>query len=180
MESATPSNHSSGLAVWRLMRLIISFALLFFAMNWAYQSARGTTVERFVIDEATVKPSVALINWLSPSEQVKANGSQLISPTTRLSVLNGCEGTESLFLIIAAIMAYRSPWRHKVFGLLVGTALIYFLNQGRIVGLYFALKQNQALFSALHGYIGPTLIIAISCLFFMGWMQWSIRSVSAR
>lgn len=180
MESATPSNHPSGLMPWPLLRLVITFALIFFAMQWGYQSARGTALEQLVIDEATVKPSVALINWLSPSEQVKASGPQLLSPTTRLSVLNGCEGTESLFLIIAAIMAYRSPWRHKVIGLLAGTALIYTLNQGRIVGLYFALKQNQALFSALHGYIGPTLIIAIGCLFFMGWMQWSMRSVSAR
>lgn len=163
-----------------LMRLVSTFALIFFALQWGYQTARGTVLERLVIDKATVKPSAALINWLAPTEQVKANGSQLVSATTRLSVLNGCEGTESLFLIMAAILAYRCPWRHKVIGLLVGTLLIYTLNQGRIVGLYFALQQHQALFSALHGYIGPTLIIAVGCLFFTGWMQWSMRSVSDR
>lgn len=161
---------------WPLIRLSIIFALIFFALHWGYQAARGTELESLVINELTVKPSVMLIHWLTPAEQVKANGSQLVSATTRLSVLNGCEGTETMFLIIAAILAYGCPWRHKLVGLLMGTALIYTLNQGRIVALFFALRQDQALFAALHGYIGPTLIIALGCLFFMGWMQWSMRS----
>jgi len=129
--------------------------------------------ETALIDNATVRPSVFLINQINPHERVKAKGHRLVSSHAKLSVLNGCEGTESMFLIIAAILAFQTSWRHKVTGLVLGMMTIYLANQVRIVSLYFAARHDQALFAALHGYIAPTLIIAIGCAFYIGWIQWT-------
>lgn len=142
-------------------------------MQLGYQEARGTYVERTVIDIVTVKPSVFFINQIRPDEQVIAQGHRLVSPHIRLSVLNGCEGTESVFLIIAAIAAFRSSWRHKIAGLFPGVALIYLANQARIVALYFSLRYDRVWFELLHGYIGPTFIIALGCVFYLWWTKWS-------
>jgi exosortase family protein XrtM len=87
-----------------------------------------------------------------------------------LSVLNGCEGTETLFLLVAAVVAFAASWRHKLWGILLGGLLVYGLNQIRIVALYFALRHDKELFSALHGYVGPTLIIILCSLFFLWWI----------
>ena len=167
---------SENRSLWPLIRLTGSFALFFLVMQWGYQAASGTVIEHILIDEATVKPSAALINQLAPNARVRSHGAQLTSPNIRLSILNGCEGMESLFLMIAAILAYRCRWKDKLIGLTLGTLLIYGLNQLRIVGLYFALRQDQGLFAAIHGYIGPTLIIAIGVLFFTWWTQWTMRT----
>lgn len=175
MDSSPVFSRAPAASLWPLIRMVGLFALIFFVLQLGYQSARGTVVERIVIDVITIKPSVQIINWLAPGEQVRSSGSQLTSSTTRISVLNGCEGTEALFLIIAAILARRSGLTHTLVGLVLGTILIYSLNQLRIVGLYFALRQEPALFSALHGYIYPTSIIALGSLYVMGWMQWSER-----
>jgi len=170
-----PGNHSlpdRSSSVRSALRLLMIFASVFVLLHLGYQAGRGTALERTVIDMATVKPSAWLINLISDKEHVNAEGSRLISPLVRLSVLSGCEGTESMFLIIAAILAFRSNWTHTLAGLLLGIPIIYLANQARIVALYFALRHDRELFSALHGYIAPTLIIAIGCLFFLWWMQW--------
>lgn len=155
-----------------LLRLVVLFGCVFFSLQWAYQQATGTMLEKTIIDIATVRPSVFLINQINHDEHVIADGHRLVSPFAKLSVLNGCEGTESLFLIISAILAFRSSWRHKVAGLILGIVIIYLSNQARIISLYFALRHDRALFSALHGYVAPTLIIAVGCVFYLWWMQW--------
>jgi len=150
-----------------------SFRSRVFLLHLGYQAGRGTALERTVIDVATVKPSVWLINQISGQEQVKAQGSSLVSPKARLSVLSGCEGTESMFLLIAAVLAFRSPWSRRLAGLTLGIMVVYLANQVRIVALYFALRHDHALFAALHGYIAPTLIIAVGCIFYLWWMRWA-------
>lgn len=160
-----------------LLRMVILFFVVFCVLHFAYQFAAGTVVEKMIIDVATVRPSAFFINFLNPGEHVFAYGHRLISPHVRLSVLNGCEGTESLFLIIAAILAFKAPWRDKLVGLLLGVIVIYLANQVRIVALYFALRHDRELFSALHGYIAPVLIIAVGCLFYLLWIQWSSRKI---
>lgn len=156
-----------------LLRLLAVFATVFFLLHLGYQAGRGTVLERTVIDLATVKPSVWLINKISGQEQVKAQGFSLVSPQARMSVLSGCEGTESMFLLIAAVLAFRSPWSRRLAGLTLGIMVVYLANQARIVALYFALRHDHALFAALHGYIAPTLIIAVGCSFYVWWMRWA-------
>lgn len=163
------------------LRQPLSFALAFLAvfavLYGLYAMTRGTTVERLVIDEWTVSPGVTIINLLTPAEAVKASGHRLVSNKARLSVLNGCEGTESLFLLVAAITAFGATWRAKAVGILAGTALIFVLNQIRIVSLYYALRHERAWFEALHGYIAPTLIVFAGALFFLWWVSRVARPV---
>ncbi len=163
-------------------RFVVLFLACFLVLELAYYASRDTVVERMLIDDATVSPSAALINAINPAESVRAEGHRLVSPTVRLSVLNGCEGTETILLLIAAIIASAARWKHKLIGVLLGTALVYVVNQGRIAGLYYALRYDKLLFDMIHGYIGPTLIVIIAGLFFLWWVNHSQRyeTVTAR
>jgi exosortase family protein XrtM len=167
-----PASTGAGTSLGRLA-FPIAFLALFGVLLFAYQQSRDTPVERFLIDHATVTPAVALINLLAPEEGVEARGHRLVSPHARLSVLNGCEGTETMLLMLAAVLVYRASWAHKVVGLALGLGLVYALNQARIVGLYFALRHERQLFDLLHGYLGPTLIIILCAVFFMAWAEWA-------
>lgn len=145
------------------------FLLIFLALQYGYSACSGTAIEHLVIDVATVRPSVAVINLIAPDDVAQASGHRILSPLGGLSVLNGCEGTESIFLLLAAIFAFTAPIKHKLKGALIGTLLVYFLNQMRIVSLYFAAHHDRHWFDLLHGTIAPTLIIALGCLFFLFW-----------
>ncbi len=150
-------------------RFALIFLLLFFVLQYGYSACQGTIIERVVLDLATVRPSTAAINLISPNANAQASGHRIVSPRGSLSVLNGCEGTETLFLLLAAIAAFKAPWRHKLKGAVIGTIIIYGLNQGRIVALFFAAQQDRKWFDMLHGTIAPTLIIVLSVLFFLWW-----------
>ena len=59
----------------------------------------------------------------------------------------------------------------KLTGMVLGFVLIFFLNQARIVSLYFAIRHDKALFELIHGLAGPMAIISLSCLFFTWWIS---------
>lgn len=158
---------------------VMLFILIFMVLQLGYSACRGTALERLVIDTATVRPSVMVINALFPDEQAHANGNQIISPYGSLSILNGCEGVESLFLLLAAMIAYRARWRRTLIGVSAGTLFIYLLNQLRIVALFYALHFRSSWFEALHGYVAPTLIIFLAAGFFLIWVGNAGRSSHA-
>lgn len=151
------------------LRFALGFLLAFLLLQYGYSASRGTALEHFVIDVATVRPSVAVINLIAPQEQAQATGSRIVSSQGGLNILNGCEGTESIFLLLAAILAFTAPWKHRLKGFLLGTVLVYVLNQARIVALYFAAHYDRHWFDLLHGYVAPTLIIVLACVFFLWW-----------
>lgn len=154
----------------RELRFALVFLLLFSVLQFAYSASRGSLVEHLVIDLATVQPSVAAINLIAPDAGAQAKGNRIISPHGSLSVLNGCEGTETVFLLLAAIVAFNAPWLQKLKGAALGTLIVYALNQGRIVSLFFAAQHDRKWFDLLHGFVAPTLIIVLSVLFFLWWI----------
>jgi len=130
----------------RNIGMAAAFGLAYAALRWLYQASRGAGAEHLLIDVLTVRPCAWLIQWLTPAEQVAAVGHRLVSPLAKLNILNGCEGTESLFLLAAAIAAYPSGLGRKCLGLLQGALLVYGLNQARIVALYYAARHDRELF----------------------------------
>jgi exosortase family protein XrtM len=161
------------------LRFALIFMLTFCILQFSYQSSRGGMVEHLVIDVATVYPGTALINFIDPNKQAMASGQRILSPQGSLSILNGCEGTETLFLLTAAIAAFRASWRNKLKGVLLGTCLVYCLNQVRIVSLFFAAQENRQWFDMIHGYIAPSLIVVLSSMFFLWWANAATDDVSA-
>jgi exosortase family protein XrtM len=151
------------------LRFALTFLLLFAELQYGYSACQGSIIEHWVLDVATVRPSAAAINFIFPEIKAQALGHKIVSQQGSLSVLNGCEGTETLFMLVAAILAFNTSWRHKLKGLAMGVVLIYGLNQIRIVALFFAAQQNRKWFELLHGTLAPTLIIVLSVLFFMWW-----------
>jgi exosortase family protein XrtM len=147
------------------------FLGLFFSFQLIYQSSRDTRIEDLLINEMTVAPSVLVISLLTPEEGVSAQGHRLVSSHIRMSVLNGCEGTEVILLLCAALLAFRMSWRHKLLGIALGSLLVYAANQARIVSLYYCLRFDRSLFEALHGYIAPIAVVAVAVLFFIYWIS---------
>lgn len=158
---------------------VILFLAVFVLLQTSYSNSRDGVFETFFVQTLTVKPSVWLINIITPTELVTASAHRLVSPFAKLSVLNGCEGIEAMFLLLAAISVYSTSWKRKFVGAALGVLLVYVLNQARIVALYYAWRFDRDAFNTLHGVVGPTLIIISACLFFLWWAQRSQTNASA-
>lgn len=161
---APARNHSM---LWRAAVFIAMFALL----QGLYSTAKDTWVERLVIDQVTVKSAAWLIQVFDPATGVQPVGSRLRAPGGGINVINGCEGTDVVFLMIGAMLVAPISMRAKLIGGLLGTALVLVLNQARVIGLFYAYRFDRNLFDMMHGVLAPLLLIIAAAWFFVLWLH---------
>ncbi len=142
------------------------FLGVFGVLQWGWGEARDTWVERLVIHQATVKPAAALVQIITPEANAQPVAASIKAPGGGLNILNGCEGTEVMFLLIAAFAAVNLGWRHKLIGLALGLVLVFALNQARILALFYAFRNERSLFDILHTTVLPAVLIAAVALYF--------------
>ena len=145
------------------------FASAYFALYLGYCTVPDSFLRDKVYFYGIVAPSKSMINWLAPAEHVMGEQNRLQSPTARLNIVRGCDGSGVAFLLIAAIVALRSSLRRSLFGAIGAVALVYVLNQMRIVTLYFVQTRMPAWFIPMHVYFVPTLMILIAAIYFFVW-----------
>ena len=153
--------------LWRA----ITFLALFAVLQGLYGAAANTWVERLIIDQVTVKTAAALINGIDPAARVVANGPSLKAPGGGLNVLKGCEGTDVAFLLISAMLVAPIAWRWRLAGVAAALALVFAANQARVLALFYAFRTDRVYFDALHGYVGPLILVAIGAAFFAYWID---------
>ncbi len=85
------------------------FGAVFLLLQSGFGALRGTWVERLAIDTVTVKSAAWSFRALTPEVAVEAVGTRLKAPGGGINIINGCEGTEVLFLLYAAFVAALLP-----------------------------------------------------------------------
>jgi len=87
--------------VWRVAMI---FLASLFLLQFAWNELRSSPLERWVIDQCTVRVNAALINALTSHPQAVAVGSRIVAPGRGINVRRGCEGTEILFPLVAGLI----------------------------------------------------------------------------
>jgi exosortase/archaeosortase family protein len=145
------------------------FLALFAGLQLAYTSAWQGRIERFVIEQLTVRPSAALLDALHPGLPVSADGPRIVAPGGGLNVLGGCEGTDVALLLGSALLVAPIGWRDRCLGLVLGLAGVFALNQLRIVVLFLAHRGQLPGFELLHGTLLPLGMVLLAAVFFLFW-----------
>ena len=146
------------------LKFLVAFALL----AASFEASRGSAFEWFLVEDAILAPTVALINEIGP-EHVTLEERTITSPVSRLHVTRGCEGVEMFLMLIAGIIAFPANSRRRLQGLAIGSALAYVLSVGRLVALHYVLRYSPDAWEALHGLILPLGPIVVLALYFMHW-----------
>ncbi len=150
---------------WFAARMLVAYV----ALHYGYGLIPDQWLASTAYLHGFTQPSAALINTLAGGEQVLAVENRIVSAGAVLEVVRGCDGSGALFLLVAAVVAFKAPWRLRALGVLGGAALVYWLNLLRLVGLYFVAAHHPARFEALHEYFVPGLLVVMVMLFFIGW-----------
>lgn len=153
-------------------RTVAVFVAAVLALHLLWGQARGSALERAVIDGATVHAAVALIAHLTPAAGAVAEGSRIRAAGGGINILNGCEGTEVAFLFIAAALAGPLTWRVRLLGLCAGLPVIFALNQLRLLALFYSYRSDRALFEQLHGLVAPLFLVAATLGLFVLLLRW--------
>jgi exosortase family protein XrtM len=153
------------------------FLLLFAGLQLGWQALSGTSVQSFIVHDCTVRPAAVLVNLLTPGVQAQAVNSRLTARGGSLNIINGCEGTEVLFLLSAGLAVVPIPWKRRVLGFLLGTPVVYVVNQARILALFYAYRTNTSLFDLLHGTVTPIAVVLLVSWYFYAWLVYSRKSI---
>jgi len=171
----SPDKGSTGFGVI----YVVLFLGIFGALDYGYYLTRGTVLEHFLIDTLTVRPAAAVINAAVPAVSARASGNSLFTQFGSVNILEGCEGSDGMFLLIAAVLPFPARRLSKLIGVIGGVSLMYAMNQLRILALVLTLHWHPDWFASLHGLIAPTCIVVAGCIFFFAWANSAARRVNA-
>jgi exosortase family protein XrtM len=158
---------------------VVLFLAIFGALDYAYYLTRGTVVEYLLIDTLTVRPAAAVINAAAPAVSARARGNSLFTQFGSVNVLEGCEGSDGMFLLIAAVLPFPASRLSKLVGVVGGVSLMYAMNQLRILALVLTLHWRPDWFASLHGLIAPSCIVVAGCIFFFAWANSAAQRANA-
>lgn len=154
--------------------------LLFTLLQLAWQGLQGSRVERVVLGAGVVGPAVWAVNTLTPQVHARAGERALLAPGGGLHIVNGCEGLEALFLLGSAVLVCPLGWRARLRGLLLGTGIVFLLNQARVLVLFYAWRHSPQRFDLLHGSVAPIAVVLAVCAFFAAWLHGEQRGLARR
>ena len=134
------------------------------------------SIYRPVLDQA-INPFTAFIARVS-SAILRFFGSEAHSQGTRLAgqgvsfeLRNGCNGVWATIIFVSAVLAFPSPLRLKLWGILLGFCAIFLINLARVISLYYIVLYYPKLFEGAHIYVWQSVVIAAAVLLWLFWAQ---------
>jgi exosortase/archaeosortase family protein len=125
------------------------------------------------------EPLIDFNAWLSHyllrliGVEASLHGRFVYGPAFSFEVVSGCTGIFVFLLVLSAVLAFPARWRSRLVCLLGVAALIFVLNQVRIVSLYFVGAHWRERFEDMHLYVWQGFIIVAVTVY---WYVWAARS----
>ena len=88
-----------------------------------------------------------------------------------LRIVVGCNGVEATLVLLAAMLAFPAPWRHKVLGLVIGVIAVQLLNIVRVISLFYLGQWNYDVFEWAHLYVWQALIMLDVLVVWLIWVR---------
>lgn len=154
---------------------MLRFAAVFAAIVLALFAAQLTPFAQHWLVEPWTAGVAHVATWAARifDPGVAVSGATLYSPANGFSVtiLAGCNGVEAMIVLLAAILAYPAPWKHRFAGLGAGVAAIQLLNIVRIVSLFYIGQWSLAVFEWAHLYAWQALIMLDALIVWLLWLR---------
>jgi exosortase H (IPTLxxWG-CTERM-specific) len=151
------------------------FAILFFVIVTALFAAELTAPAQSALvipwTEALARLSAGLVTIFDP--QVVSYGKILQSTRNgfAVSIEAGCNGIEAALILIAAMLAFPAPWKHRAIGIAAGLFAIQALNVVRVVSLFYLGQWNERAFEWAHLYLWQALIMLDVLIVWLIWIR---------
>ena len=120
---------------------------------------------------ALARVSASLVTVFDPG--VTSVGKVLRSTANgfAVSIEAGCNGVEATIVLAAAMLAFPSPWKHKVAGLAAGIVAVQGLNIIRVISLFYLGQWNRDVFEWAHLYVWQALIMLDVLIVWLVWVR---------
>lgn len=160
-----------------MLRFIFLF-LLYLAILFGLELLRP--VDAHVIlpfTAAIAKISVGLVGLFDSHAVAFGKVLQSTSNGFAISIERGCNGVEAVIILVAAMLAFPAPWKHRLIGIGLGFLAIQVLNLVRIISLFYLGQWNRVWFDWFHLYLWQALIVLDALIAFLIWLRYLPRPV---
>ena len=89
-----------------------------------------------------------------------------------VSIESGCNGVEATIVLIAAVVAFPASWRQRIMAILLGFVAIQAANLIRIISLFYLGQWNIDMFTWIHLYLWPILIMLDVLIVFILYLRY--------
>lgn len=144
----------------------LRFAVLYLAMQLAYAAIPEAWLAAWVFQNGLAVPAALLLYLLGQSDVVALAGA-LHTPGHAMSIIRGCDGSNAVFLLVAALLAFPGRWRDRLLAIAIGFSALYAFNVARIAALFALQRHDLSLFHVGHGLVAPTLAVLLACGLFV-------------
>lgn len=100
---------------------------------------------------------------------------QSVANNFAVAIAPGCDGIEAVIILISAIVAFPSPWKHKLVGIAIGFFAIQSLNLVRIISLFYMGQWSAVWFEWFHLYLWQALIVLDALAVWLIWLRYLPR-----
>lgn len=92
-----------------------------------------------------------------------------------VAIAPGCDGIEAVLILVAAVLAFPAPWKHRLVGIGIGFIAIQALNLVRIISLFYMGQWSQVAFDWFHLYLWQALIVLDALAVWLIWLRYLPR-----
>lgn len=154
---------------------MLRFGLLFAAVIVALFAAELTPPAQryFVAPWTSAVAQVATATMKAFDPAVVAFGPTVLSTKNgfAVTILAGCNGVEAMIVLIAAMLAFPAPWKHRLIGIAAGIVAIQALNLVRIVSLFYLGQWDREVFEWAHLYAWQVLVMIDALVVWLVWLR---------
>jgi exosortase/archaeosortase family protein len=112
------------------------------------------------------------------TDDVTVRGTLISSSHFSVEIARGCDAYRICSLLSAAIIAFPSSLRIKLWGLALGLLWLNVLNFVRILGLFFIGGAFPEHFRASHETYFPIFLICMTMAAWIFWLRWATREAT--
>ncbi len=96
-----------------------------------------------------------------------------------VSIEAGCNGVEASIVLIAAVLAFPAGWKARLAAIALGFLTIQALNILRIITLFYLGNWDVDIFSWVHLYLWPALIMLDVLVVFILYLRYLSQNASS-
>ena len=154
-----------------MLRFLILFVVILVAL---FAAELTQPVQRAVVlpwTEALVHLSASLITLFDSHVAVFGKVLQSTRNGFAISIEPGCNGVEAAIILIAAMLAFPAPWKHRAIGILAGLFAVQALNVVRVISLFYIGQWSVNAFEWAHLYLWQALIMLDVLIVWLIWIR---------
>ena len=154
-----------------MSRFLVIFVLL---LALAFGLELTPWAQAFVVTpwtDTVARISGALMRTFDASITTSGNVIGSSDSPFAVAIEAGCNGVEATLVLVAAMLAFPAPWRHRVAGIAIGVATVQVLNVIRVVTLFYLGQWNEHVFEWAHLYVWQALIMLDVLIVWVIWVK---------